>query len=939
MKKLIACVFLLVFGASIHAAAQNSRWSLMGKLQDSQSEALRSATVTLLSTADSTLLAFGISDAKGAFEIRNISEESCLVQVTFMGMETFYKLVERPENALSLDMGIILMKERTADLDEFTIQDIAPITIKKDTIEYHADAFKTQPNANVEELLKRLPGVEVDQEGNIKAQGESVNRILVDGKEFFGTDPKLATKNLLAEAIEKVQILDRRSEQSQFTGIDDGQREKTINLKLKEDFKKGFFGNFTGGYGTDQRYKLQGNLNRFSENQQLSFLGLSNNINEQGFSIADYLNFQGGLQSMGAAGGQVRVTVGGPGGGSAGIPINSGQRMNGIMDSHAYGANVNQDFSKNTQLRSSYFFNQLNHQISQDTDRLNFFPSGDFTFEERSIQDNASSNHRLNLIVDHRIDSLNSFRSTTNAQITQSDRFGRSETANRDLDGNLLNRGDRTNLTYGDSYQANTEMLLRHRFNKPGQTISANLTFGINASDYDGLLSATNEFFGEDPSVEVIEQENRQQNQAINYGANVSYTSPLGGRKYLELVYNFRQNRSEVDRAVYDRDGENLIFNQALSNRFNAVYTYHRPGANVSYNAGKYNLVAGLALQATALNGELLLFDETVSNNFQNLLPSLRMNYSMSNTKNLMFNYQTSVNEPSIEQLQPVINNADPLNIYVGNPNLRPAYNHRWQVNYNSFDMGKFINLFANGFANFTENAIVNAQSIDERQVRTITPVNVRNNMLFVGTVNFGFPIPLLNSRFNLGPNINYSNGYNQINELEDRIQINNLGGNLRYDFTWKENVNLGLSSNISRQSTAYTFNPQQNQLFFNQNYNVDLGLTFLEKYALAANFNYLKYSSRTTDFNEAIPLLNISVSRFILKNNMGEIKISGNNLLDQNIGVSQRADVNFIEQSVTNNLGRIIMLSFTYKLNSKLNPLNSMGRPGAGGPVRIMRM
>jgi hypothetical protein len=939
MKKLIACVFLLLFGASIHAAAQNSRWSLMGKLQDSQSETLRSATVTLLSTADSTLLAFGISDAKGAFEIRNISEESCLVQVTFMGMETFYKLVERPENALSLDMGVILMKERTADLDEFTIQDIAPITIKKDTIEYHADAFKTQPNANVEELLKRLPGVEVDQEGNIKAQGETVNRILVDGKEFFGTDPKLATKNLLAEAIEKVQILDRRSEQSQFTGIDDGQREKTINLKLKEDFKKGFFGNFTGGYGTDQRYKLQGNLNRFSENQQLSFLGLSNNINEQGFSIADYLNFQGGLQSMGAAGGQVRVTVGGPGGGSAGIPINSGQRMNGIMDSHAYGANVNQDFSKNTQLRSSYFFNQLNHQISQDTDRLNFFPSGDFTFEERSIQDNTSSNHRLNLIVDHRIDSLNSFRSTTNAQITQSDRFGRSETANRDLDGNLLNRGDRTNLTYGDSYQANTEMLLRHRFNKPGQTISANLTFGINASDYDGLLSATNEFFGEAPSVEVIEQENRQQNQAINYGANVSYTSPLGGRKYLELVYNFRQNRSEVDRAVYDRDGENLIFNQALSNRFNAVYTYHRPGANVSYNAGKYNLVAGLALQATTLNGELLLFDETVSNNFQNLLPSLRMNYSMSNTKNLVFNYQTSVNEPSIEQLQPVINNADPLNIYVGNPTLRPAYNHRWQVNYNSFDMGKFINIFANGFANFTENAIVNAQSIDERQVRTITPVNVRNNMLFGGTVNFGFPIPLLNSRFNLGPNINYSNGYNQINELEDRIQINNLGGNLRYDFTWKENVNLGLSSNISRQSTAYTFNPQQNQLFFNQNYNVDLGLTFLEKYAFAANFNYLKYSSRTTDFNEAIPLLNISVSRFILKNNMGEIKISGNNLLDQNIGVSQRADVNFIEQSVTNNLGRIIMLSFTYKLNSKLNPLNSMGRPGAGEPVRIMRM
>lgn len=935
MKTKPTILLLSVILLSFHLHAQSIKWTLSGSIQDSTNQALNSATITLLDPMDSTLLAFGISNTKGEFEIRNIREEVVLVQISFMGFNTYYTTAKRPDNSLSLQLGIVQLQEKTQELDEFTLREIPPITIKKDTVEYNADAFKTQPNANVEELLKRLPGVEVDQDGTIRAQGETIRRVLVDGKEFFGNDPKLATKNLLAEAVEKVQILDRRSEQSQFTGIDDGQREKTINLKLKEDFKKGIFGNLTGAYGTDNRYKLQGNLNRFSEDQQVSILGLSNNINEQGFSIDEYINFQGGMQSL-ASGGQARVVVGGPTGGSTGIPLNSGQRLNGIMDSHAYGANLNKDFGKKTQLRSSYFYNNLQHQLTQDTERLNFFPTGDFTFQEKNIQDNQSANHRLNVIVDHKIDSVNSFRSTTNASLTNSDRFGRSQSTTRDMDGNTLNRSERSNVTVGDAYQGFSELLLRHRFNKPGKTISANLNVGINASDYTGSLYAENEFLGNNPGLEILRQENRQENLAFNYGGNIAYTEPLGGKKFLELAYNFSQSRNSVSREVFDREGEIRIFNESLSNKFNSVYTYHRPGVNVSYNPGKYTMVAGLAMQATSLNGELLLVDELVRNSFQNLLPSLRMTYNFSNTKNLQFNYSTSVNEPSIEQLQPVINNADPLNIYVGNPALRPAYNHRLQANYSSFDMGKMVNIFGNTFINLTENAIVNSQSIDERQVRTIMPVNVRNQVMVGGNVNMGFPVAALKGKVNFGPSLNYSNGYNLINELEDQIQISNLGGNVRYDFNWKEFVNLGLSGNVSRQRTSYTFNPEQNQLFFNQSYTADLGVNFLQKYAATAKFNYLKFNSRTTDFNESIPLFNLSLSRFILKNNMGEIRISGNNLLNQNIGVSQRADINYIEQTVTNNLGRFVMLSFTYKLNSKLNPMNALGRPG--GAVRMMR-
>lgn len=933
MKKTTAFIFL--FFILTQLSAQSNRWSLSGTIQDKSGRALPSATITLLDPKDSTLVTFGVSNPTGSFEIKNIRESELVLQVSFVGFKIFSQSIKKNESSAILSLGLIIMEENTAELDMVTVEDIAPVTVKKDTIEYNAMAFKTQPNSNVEDLLKRLPGVEVDSEGNIKAQGEKVQRIFVDGKEFFGNDPKMASKNLLAEAISKIQIYDRKSDQAAFTGIDDGKREKTINLQLKEDYKKGYFGTLNGGAGTENRYALKGNVNKFTDKQQLSFLGMANNTNEQGFSIDDYINFNGGIQSF-ASGGQVRIVIGGNNPSS--IPINTGQRMNGIMNSIGFGSNINQELSKKTKMNGSYFFNRLDHNIIQNTDRLNFFQTGDFNFNERSKQDNLNSNHKVNLILDHKIDTLNSFRSTTNANYTETNRVMNSLTENTDLNGNILNKGERTNLTEGNSFQLNTDFLFRHRFKKQGRSWSANLNLGVSDNQYQGDLYAKNEFFTGVPETEIIEQLQLQENTAINYGGNFSYTEPLGGRKYLEVVYNFRQNHNDVNREVFDKEEENLEFNTALSNKFTSLYTYHRPGVNISMNRNKYNVVAGLAMQATRLNGELLLFDEKIKNRFENILPSLRVNYSFSNSKNLGFDYGTSVTEPTIEQLQPVINNSDPLNIYVGNPELKPAFLHNWRVNYNSFDMGKFISFFGMVNVNYTENAIVNSQSIDERQVRTIMPVNVKDNLMLNSNVNLGFPIKQLNSSFSVGPNLTYQKGLNLINEMEDVIKISNLGGNIRYDYNWKEYVNVGLSANLSRQRTAYDFSPEQNQLFFNQNYNAEANINFLKNYTVGGNFNYLLYKSETTDFRESIPVLNLSISRFILKGQKGEIKLSGQNLFNQNVGVSQRADVNFIEQTVTNNLGRFILLSFTYKLNNNLNPMNNMPRPGGGG-VRMIRM
>ena len=265
-----------------------------------------------------------------------------------------------------MDLGQIEMIPSAEVLSEVEVTaDHVALEIRKDTISYNADAFQTQPNAAVEDLLKKLPGLEVDQEGNVKAQGEDVQNVLVDGKEFFGTDPKIATKNLPADAIDKVEVYDRKSEMAEFSGVDDGEREKTINLRLREDKKKGVFGNLEAGYGTDERYKAKASLNRFSKNSQLSFLGLANNVNEQGFSVNEFLNFSGGMsRMMQSGGGRIRL------GGDNSVPISQGL-SDGLAKTLAGGVNYNLEFADKFDLRSSYFYNG-----NQQSDHPGRLPTG-----------------------------------------------------------------------------------------------------------------------------------------------------------------------------------------------------------------------------------------------------------------------------------------------------------------------------------------------------------------------------------------------------------------------------------------------------------------------------------------------------------------------------------------------------------------------------------
>ncbi|HPI09019.1 MAG TPA: TonB-dependent receptor, partial [Saprospiraceae bacterium] len=401
MKQLLLYIFLLL---SLTAFSQNKSVTVEGAVADSSGIGLPSASVVLLQQKDSVMHAFGLSGPEGRFAVKRVAPGDYILQITYLGYQTYAQRVSVPADQPKFSLEKILLAPSNTLLNavDITAQQ-APISIRKDTIEYNAGAFQTQPGSVVEDLLRKLPGVEVQQDGTIKAQGETVQNVLVEGKEFFGNDPKIATKNLPADAVDKVQVFDKKSDMAEFTGIEDGRDQKTINLKLKADKKQGHFGNVSAGYGTENRYQGKFNLNRFSKKMQFSAIGAANNTNEQAFSFEDYINVMGGLSNFmtGGGSGRVRIEINE----DSGIPL-PGSTSRGFTDTQAGGLNLNYEFSQKTELNGNYFFNRIENDLDRLATRQNLLGFGNYDSRDQELRNSENMNHRLNLTLRHKIDSF-----------------------------------------------------------------------------------------------------------------------------------------------------------------------------------------------------------------------------------------------------------------------------------------------------------------------------------------------------------------------------------------------------------------------------------------------------------------------------------------------------------------------------------------------------
>ena len=915
--------FLFIFSVCSITLSAQKNGSLKGIAYDTLSgKTVADATITVLQQKDSSLFSFGMTDNAGYFFLDNIPVGEYRLLITHVGYHNSSKNFSITDAVKNIDLGRVVMNDRTKVLEEVLVTNEAPpVTLIGDTVQYNAASFKTQPNASVEQLLKKLPGVEVGKDGSVKAQGQTVNKVLVDGKEFFGNDPKMATKNLPADAIDKVQVYDKLSDQAQMTGFDDGNSEKTINLKLKKDKKKGAFGKITGGAGTDKRFEGRFNINSFKGARQMSAIGMANNTNAEGFSFMDMMNFTGEMGRLmrgGNGNANINISSGDPAAGLA------GNNNSGIRTIWGGGLNYNNIIGSKIDFTSNYFYNHYNPKTESQVQRQYILPDSSYFYNQNSLSNNINNSHRLNLGFDYVIDSFHSIKISPSLGYQQTKNNSLSNYQQMGENGAVSNSGYNHSITNSTAYNFRNDLLFRKKFRRRGRTFSLSLQTTLNSSDGDGSLGSVNKFFdrsGAGSRIDSINQLISNTGDLEGYTARAVYTEPIFKKSLLEFSLGKSNTNSTNEKITYDYNKGNGKYDQlndSLTNDFENTYGYTNAGLRLRTQKKKYNYAIGLSWQRAELAGKITtgVKDSLITKSFTNLLPAARFQYNFSRYKNLILNYRAFTNQPTVSQLQPVPDISNALNIKEGNPGLKQEFTHNVQINYMGVNPFKNKNLFAFFSLSRTDNKIVNADTLYSSGIKKTKPVNVDGVYNLDGDLNVGLPARFLKGTFRIGTNLGYNRGRQFINGVANTINALSAGPRLGMDMSPTDKIDLSFSAGMNYNKTNYSLQPFFNTSYFSQIYETEFNWQLPKGFYFSTEFTYTVNNQLADGFNARVPLWNTSLSKQFLKFNRGELKLKVNDILNRNIGVSRNSNQNYIEDSRVNTLRRFALLTFTYSLN-----------------------
>ncbi|MFN4145654.1 MAG: outer membrane beta-barrel protein [Runella sp.] len=934
-----------------------SRYQITGTVLDTASAPLASATIMLLQRKDSSLVNFSRTDAKGVFTLRNVRKGEYLVKITYVGFIPYNKDIEFGDREI-IDLGSMPLKPITKELFEVIIKTArAPMSIRGDTIEYDARTFKVPPGATVEDLLRRLPGVQVDANGNIIAQGQQVRKVTVDGKRFFGDDPKMATKNLPAEAVQKVQIFNDQSEQAKVTGVDDGKKEKTVNLELKEGFKKGGFGKLTAGVGMDgnsdrsARTELKGNYNKFDDKNQFSLIGLGNNTNQTGMSWDDFQDFRGSGSfnqwndngDFGFGGG-VRISYAGDNDdGGLEIPAGGG-RGQGYSNNIAGGINYNYNTQK-TKLNSSYYYNSTRLVLDALRSRENFLQNGSFRTLDESSQINFVGNHRLSFRYEQTLDSLNTLIFTNNSRLNAGNtrlnsfqQFFR----NNNFKSNETTLDNRTNINKIET--ANT-LIYRLKFKKKGRNFAASASYGYSHNDGTADQNSLNLFYNSASANDFIRLAlnltNTTESQVNEVKSSLLFIEPLSKRIFWENFLNVGLRRNFVDRDAFDlgRDAGRPVGVDSLSSYFRNDITYTRLGSGLRYSYKGLNFSSGLAVQRFNLNGQFsfgvfnpgsagslnTIFD--INRNFVAWLPNASLSIDLKNNRYLWSEYNVNVTQPNLRDLQPVIDNSNPLFVRQGNPDLLPSVAHNVFVGYNYFNPASFTNFGGNLFYTYNVNQVIYNQEIDPRTLVTVTkPTNITGGQTMGVWMNFGFPLKKTKSNLNLNFNPFFSQNLTFINGVLNQNNNENYRFGLRLDLTPSDVFVFYANANWGITNSRFSVNTAQNMRILNHTYSGTMNIKLPKDFFINANLDYRIFVNNRFNLDQRLPIMNTSIYKVLGKAKKAEIRLSVYDVFNRNLGVSQFANQNFVSQEKIQTLARYGMLSFTYNMRGVNTTLKRRG-------------
>lgn len=925
MKKTVT-LFVSCFVMALAANAQSN--SIKGSLvDDTDKKPVKGSSVYLLLRKDSSTVQSTVSDSSGNFFFTSLQVDSFIVKAEAVSYQRYLSFVFLKEG--ENDLGLLSLNRKGTDLDNVTVvAKTPPVSQKGDTVQYNASQYKVNADASAEDLIKKMPGVTVDRAGTVTTQGEQVRKVTVDGKDFFGDDATAALKNLPAEIIDKIQVFDRLSDQAQFTGFDDGNTTKAINIVTKTGVRNGQFGRVYAGYGTDERYAAGGNISFFKGDRRLSFAGLFNNINQQNFSSEDLL----GVTSSGGGGRQGGGNRGNRGGGNTNNFL-VGQQ-NGINTTNSFGINYGDKWGKKLEVTGSYFFNNSQTNNDQASNAEYFLQNTDNQFYDEAVRSNTDNfNHRLNLRMEYKIDSFNSliftpsvsFQNNNSGNNTNGTRF---YTLSDLISSTAYNRSSKTS-----GFTINNNLLYRHSFGKRGRTMSVNIGVGGNHKEGDIFLQSINEFYDAATPADSIQQQTAQLVNGINYSGNISYTEPIGKQGQLQFSYSPSVSKNKSDQQVYQFDqltDKYNLFDTSLSNKFDNTVTTHNTG--VSYRVGnRDNMFAvGVSYRATALNSEQVFpMATTVNKTFNNLLPNLMWRRKFSAKSNIRIMYRANTNAPSISQLQNVINNTNPLFLTTGNPDLKQQTSNTVSARYTFTNTGKGKSFFANMYMEQADNYVANATYIAaadsllnnsivlNKGAQLTKPVNLNGYLSLRSMVTYALPVKFIKSNLNVSGGFNWSKIPGMVNYVNSMTNNYAWSGGAGVSSNISEYVDFNLSYNISYNIANNALLQQQNNTYTIQSTGLQVSLLSKSGWFIQNDVSNQSYSGLSSGFNQNYWLWNAAAGKKFLKNQAGELKLSVFDLLKKNTSIARTVTESYIEDVQNQVLTQYFMLTFSYRLKN----------------------
>jgi len=930
MRPLIAMI-VAVFLPFYYAISQSApppkppRAFVKGTVSDStEKKNLSGGSVLILQKADSIIIRHTRTDKSGNFQLKDIPPGHYLLLVTYPSYADYVDDLEIKDSLPHTlpPIGLVLKSKL---LEAVVVNGSKAIRMKGDTLEFKADSFHTQAGATVEELLKKLPGIQVDSKGQITAQGQTVKKVLVDGEEFFGDDPTLVTQNLRADMVDKVQVYDKKSEQATFTGIDDGQRDKTINLKLKDNKKNGYFGKLSAGQGTDGFYDYEAMINYFRKKEKIAAYGIASNTGKTGLNWQERDNYgqsQAGNVDYDEVNGYTWTGL------SNDFESWDGRyNGQGIPSVKTGGIHYNNKWDDDRQsANGNYKVMQMDVNNLSTTNSKNILPDS-FYFNN---QTQRSFDHILRHTADGsyeiKFDSTSTLKLLANGGTDHKTTYNDFTSESLASDSSLVNRNSRTVSTIGDNRSVNSDLLWRKRMAKKGRTLSVNIRENYSNNTSTGVLGSTTSFYDQGVLTRdsIVDQHKDFHTENVLFDTKITYTEPLSKVSFLTGTYSLSINNSHSNRNSYNRDagGKYTSLDSLYSNDYQFNVLTNTGGLNYMFIKKKWRAGAGTGIGFTRFDQRDIHADTNTQRRFVNWYPNASLSYSFTAQRSLELRYNGSMNQPSLNQIQPIRTNDDPLNIIVGNPGLKPEFRHRINLWYNDYKIFTERGIWLNASYNFTQNALSNSSNIDTTGKRTTQAINVDGNQSLFAYFNYNRKLKKLNMYFGVFSNFNLNTNSSIINNLKNKTNSNSYTFGFSLYKSKDKKYDASLRPSATYTDSRSSINTQTSTKYWTYTIHPDLNIYLPWKFFVHAEAD-VNLRPKTAVFANNLnnTLLNASLGKKFLKNDALVISLSGNDLLNQNIGFNRNTYSNFISQNTFSTIKRYFMLTAVWNFTKAGTP------------------